>query len=146
LTLAKETVEAPQWPRQEYERILLFDPSRGLSYSAVAAHSGRTLAGFAIASLSRTEKFAEIETIVVHPRFRRGGIGGKLLTSLKTFAQAGGATVLRLEVRESNMAAIALYRAHGFQDVGRRPSYYLAPPEDALLFEVSLALPQTGEG
>ena len=40
---------------------------------------------------------------------------------------------LTLEVRASNAAAIALYEKLGFRQVGRRPHYYLSPPEDALI-------------
>ena len=36
-----------------------------------------------------------------------------------------GANIIHLEVAEDNRAACALYRAEGFQSVGRRPDYYL---------------------
>ena len=38
-----------------------------------------------------------------------------------------------LEVRESNQAAIELYRSLGFVAVGTRRNYYSQPLEDALL-------------
>ena len=38
-----------------------------------------------------------------------------------------------LEVRESNIAAQALYRDFGFDLVGRRPHYYIDNNEDALI-------------
>jgi ribosomal-protein-alanine N-acetyltransferase len=43
------------------------------------------------------------------------------------------AKIWHLEVRESNLAAIALYQSLGFVQVGRRASYY-ADGEAALLF------------
>ena len=44
-----------------------------------------------------------------------------------------GATVAWLEVRPSNLAALALYESFGFKEVGRRPRYYDDTQEDALL-------------
>ena len=44
-----------------------------------------------------------------------------------------------LEVRASNCPALALYRALGFAETGRRPLYYVDPEEDALLLRLRLA-------
>ena len=46
---------------------------------------------------------------------------------------AAGVRSLYLEVRESNVAARALYDSEGFAAVGRRRGYYRNPLEDALL-------------
>ena len=46
---------------------------------------------------------------------------------------AAGVRELTLEVRVSNDAAQALYRAYGFRLAGLRPGYYRYPEEDALL-------------
>lgn len=40
-----------------------------------------------------------------------------------------------LEVRQSNLAAQALYQKFGFKEVGRRKNYYTNPSEDALLMK-----------
>ena len=47
-------------------------------------------------------------------------------------------TDVLLEVRASNAAALAVYRALGFAATGRRPRYYADPPEDALLLQLRL--------
>ena len=39
-------------------------------------------------------------------------------------AAASGASVLRLEVAENNIAALNLYRSNGFRSMGRYNSYY----------------------
>lgn len=76
---------------------------------------------------------AELANLAVAPDRRRLGIGRYLLDSAMTEALAGGAKSLYLEVRESNVAARAMYGGRGFLAVGRRPAYYRNPMEDALL-------------
>jgi ribosomal-protein-alanine N-acetyltransferase len=43
-----------------------------------------------------------------------------------------------LEVRESNVAARSLYEKAGFEQEGRRKSYYTNPMEDAVLYRLIL--------
>jgi tRNA threonylcarbamoyl adenosine modification protein YeaZ/ribosomal-protein-alanine acetyltransferase len=70
----------------------------------------------------------EIHTIGVDPAFQGHGIGRRLLDTVLEFAHGG--TVF-LEVRTDNAAAIALYRAAGFVQVGLRKRYYRASGADA---------------
>ena len=51
---------------------------------------------------------------------------------------AVGAELLTLEVRDSNEAAIRLYTALGFAEIGRRPNYYFHPKEDARILRKDL--------
>ena len=44
-----------------------------------------------------------------------------------------GAELITLEVRESNMAARAMYRKYGFVEVGMRHRYYTETGENAVL-------------
>ena len=46
--------------------------------------------------------------------------------------------LLTLEVRDSNEAAIRLYDALGFTEIGRRPNYYFHPKEDARILRKDL--------
>ena len=72
-----------------------------------------------------------IDNVAVRPSCRRHGIAHRLLDTFCRFGQAHLA-FLTLEVRPSNIAAVALYQAHGFQEAGRRKDYD-NPREDALL-------------
>ncbi len=81
---------------------------------------------------------AHIGTLAVHPAWRRRGLGERLLTALLQQALALGARSATLEVRAGNLAAQALYRKHGFDDVGRRKHYYRDNGEDALLLTARL--------
>ena len=74
-----------------------------------------------------------ISNVAVAPRFRRQGIAEALICELVRRAEEKQLAFLTLEVRESNLPAIALYEKCGFQTVGRRKNYYEKPTEDALL-------------
>ena len=70
---------------------------------------------------------AEILTIVVDGRLRRQGCGERLLASHLARLTRQGVATLFLEVDESNVAALALYRLHGFVEKGVRKGYYAKP-------------------
>ena len=69
----------------------------------------------------------------VAPEHRRGGVARALVEDLLAGARERGARSITLEVRVSNFAAQALYRAHGFRLAGLRRGYYRDTGEDALL-------------
>ena len=76
-----------------------------------------------------------LEKIAVDKKFRRQHVAEELLGAFLRFGAANLA-FLTLEVRESNGAAIGLYRKLGFREVGRRKRYYQDPIEDAVLMTV----------
>lgn len=75
---------------------------------------------------------SELLRVAVHPEGRRHGIGRALIRAgLREVGRRGAARCF-LEVRWDNTAAIALYRALGFEETGHRSGYY-SDGEDALL-------------
>lgn len=76
---------------------------------------------------------ADMMNIAVSPLYRRQGIAETLIHKLVSLLKDNGVYALTLEVRVSNDAAIAMYDKLGFQQVGRRPGYYVRPKEDALI-------------
>jgi ribosomal-protein-alanine N-acetyltransferase len=80
----------------------------------------------------------EIDNVVVAEGFRRQGLALDLLRAVLARARGSGIVRVFLEVRESNRAALALYRRLGFRTSGRRPGYYTEPREDALLLALEL--------
>lgn len=71
--------------------------------------------------------------IAVAGKWRRKGLGSALLKKLIALARESGVSLVYLEVRDSNVAAIKFYEKHGFRVVGRRKGYYRDSGEDALL-------------
>lgn len=95
--------------------------TRTRHYVAAEDDAG-TLLGWA--GLLSVAPQGEILTVGTVPAHRRRGIATALVEHLAEHARAHGIGELFLEVREDNDAAQALYRAHGFTAVGRRPGYY----------------------
>jgi [ribosomal protein S18]-alanine N-acetyltransferase len=75
-----------------------------------------------------------ITTIAVRPEYRRRGHARALIGA--ALAAYPNASHVHLEVRPTNVEAIALYEALGFSETGRRPRYY--GDEDAVLMTLDL--------
>jgi len=120
----------PPWSRRSFAS-LLDDPRVRFTVACAPAPGGDAVVGYVVMWLVADE--AELANLAVAPARRREGIGRYLLDSAMAAALGAGAKSLYLEVRESNVAARALYGGRGFLAVGRRPAYYRNPTEDALL-------------
>ncbi len=103
----------------------------------VIEEAGRTI-GYSVMSLAGDE--AHLLNLCLDEPARGRGLGARILEHLMRCAAREGARVMYLEVRPSNVAAIALYRRAGFTRVGVRRNYYRAAGgrEDALLLARSL--------
>ena len=96
------------------------------------------IVGFYIAQLILEQ--LELFNICVTPFEQGKGYGRVLLQHFLQEGAARGATEVFLEVRSSNLAAIALYQRYGFNKNGLRKGYYVsnAGQEDALLMSCIL--------
>jgi ribosomal-protein-alanine N-acetyltransferase len=83
---------------------------------------GGALQGYVILSVAAAE--AHLLNLCVHPDRRRCGLGRDMLRHALTQARIAGAERMFLEVRPSNLAALALYEDEGFVHIGNRPRYY----------------------
>ncbi|MGH3424010.1 MAG: ribosomal protein S18-alanine N-acetyltransferase, partial [Nocardioidaceae bacterium] len=113
------------------ERMLAAELVAGNHYVG-AWTDGDKLVGYAGMSLlgRKPRAEAEVHTIGVDPAVQGGGVGTALLRVLLARADAEQAPVY-LEVRTDNVPAIALYTAHGFEQVGLRRKYYRQSGADA---------------
>ena len=76
---------------------------------------------------------SDMMNIAVDPQYRRQGIAQALVEELVKCLARKGSRCLTLEVRASNVGAIALYGKLGFVQVGLRKNYYRNPREDAMI-------------
>ncbi|HEX9959855.1 MAG TPA: ribosomal protein S18-alanine N-acetyltransferase [Pyrinomonadaceae bacterium] len=112
---------------------LLSEPNT-LSYCATAANNEMVAFVFATGNIDGT---GHITTIGVAPEHRRRGLAQKLLVHAETAMQRRKISVVRLEVRVSNVAAQSLYRRFGYATVQRLENYY-NNGEDGFLMVKSL--------
>jgi ribosomal-protein-alanine N-acetyltransferase len=70
-----------------------------------------------------------VTNVATLPEFRKQGIAQALVER----ALESEMEFLTLEVRNSNIPAISLYKKLGFTEVGIRPKFYREPTEDAIL-------------
>jgi ribosomal-protein-alanine acetyltransferase len=135
--------EIAQWTAWDYDRVARGEMAGWVATEnsdtgvAGAAEVGAAVAGFLVARRLTSE--LEILNFAVESDWRRCGIGAALLAEALQWAQTFQATQAILEVRASNLAALRFYARHKFEAVGRRPRYYTAPVEDALLLTATLA-------
>lgn len=106
-----------------------FPWTRGNFVDALAAGYGAWLAkedgrmiGYAVVMQALDE--AHLLNISVLPELQRCGRGSELLVHLFDVARGRGATRMLLEVRPDNISGLAVYRRHGFVEIGRRRGYY----------------------
>jgi len=131
---------ADRWSAKEFGELL-----SGPGTFAVAC-GGPPPNGFVVVRGAADE--CEILTLAVDPACRRRGLARALVIEALRLASTAGARKAYLEVAESNMPAISLYAALGFEILGTRQNYYQkrdSTPEHALVFGVGLPLPAMGK-
>jgi ribosomal-protein-alanine N-acetyltransferase len=128
LALEKTAAGAAHWSPEQYQEIL----SSASRVILIAEADGR-VQGFLIA---RCGIEWEIENLVVAEALRNQGLGTQLVRQLLDLARSREAETVLLEVRESNIAARALYEKLHFRETGRRKGYYRDPKEDGILYSM----------
>ena len=116
--------------------MFVLELSKPSSICLAAERDGR-LVGYVICA--RYADVWHIMNVATDPDVRRQGVARALIEGLLN--QAGHDCAYTLEVRASNLPAIALYESFGFRSAGLRPRYYADNGEDALI--MWLTLPQT---
>lgn len=77
---------------------------------------------------------AYITNVAVFDKYRKLGIGRALLRAACDGAKNRNCEFITLEVRESNLPAIALYESEGFERAGVRKNFYSAPTENGVIY------------
>ncbi|MDH3351165.1 MAG: ribosomal protein S18-alanine N-acetyltransferase [Gammaproteobacteria bacterium] len=93
-------------------------------YQCVVLERDGEVAGYSILSVAAGE--AHILNLCIEPSYRSHGYGEKLLDEILFRARTAAVREVFLEVRPTNIHALALYKKKGFHQVANRPAYYQA--------------------
>ncbi len=88
----------------------------------LVAQHGERLVAFAIMRFGVDE--AHLDLLAVMPKYRRSGIGRKLITWMEQSALTAGISVVYLELRAGNEVARTFYKSLGYCRVKRLRGYY----------------------
>ena len=135
------------WPYAAFERLLdapAFlvaegDGDDGDGDRLDAAVDAGSVEGYVVADVTPNHgrDIGHVKDIAVRPGAQGRGLGRRLLRAALTELAAAGATVVKLEVRETNNRAQALYDDEGFEAARRVPGYY-GDGEAALVMRLDL--------
>lgn len=142
----ERNVQAVPWSRLSFEESLTRQeesnaadsPGVNVLHRSRVICSEDSLLGFHVTSLV-FEEF-HILNLAVAPQFQGVGLGHYLLQDIIQLAAQGPVKRLLLEVRESNLKAISLYKKWQFRQIALRKKYYRgvdqqgSEREDALIF------------
>ena len=115
LRIERQSYQLP-WTEQ------IFRDCLKVGYHMLVLEDQGALSGFVIFSSAAGE--SHILNLCIEPAGRRQGFAEALLTQAIATVIVAGASVMFLEVRVSNLAAIQLYEKMGFVEAGRRTNYY----------------------
>jgi len=76
---------------------------------------------------------AHITNVATHPEYRGIGAASSMFDALLSICKTESITSMTLEVRESNLAALNLYRKYDFIEEGIRKEYYADNKENAII-------------
>ena len=88
------------------------------------AVAGENVLGYHLVLLRRGSSLARLYSIAVDEAARGQGLGRRLLADAEAQARAAVCRGLRLEVRQDNAAANALYQAAGYRPLAELQAYY----------------------
>jgi len=94
------------------------------SAALILAQEERRIVGCAVVLFRRGTKSARLYSIAVDPAFTGKGIGARLLYAVEAEARSRDRSLMSLEVRADNAAAIALYEKAGYMLLQRKSGYY----------------------
>ena len=115
-----------------------FSDSLTSGYSAWVLLDGAKIIGYALMMMVLDE--AHLLNLSIAKAYQKQGLGRLLLEHMISIAKRHNAANMFLEVRPSNISAIALYENIGFNEMAIRRGYYPAHNgrEDAVLMGLAL--------
>ena len=135
----ERAVFSQPWTMDAFEQFL---GEPGFLVAELPVDDGATetaIVGYVLATGVRVNgrPMGHVKDLAVAPDYQGRGLGSALLERALDLLARHGYDVVRLEVRESNERALALYRRYGFEPVQTYPEYY-PDGEDALILHAPL--------
>ena len=128
---AIERIERASYPTPWSRSMFATELAKRSSLSLGALDDADRLVGYLV--LSRYVDAWHVMNVAVAPESRRKGVATALLRRLLDDTRHDAQRGYTLEVRVSNVGAIALYERFGFRTKGVRRGYYTDNREDALI-------------
>lgn len=130
------TIYSHPWTRGNFTDSLQSGYSAWVLLDTAQPHE--TIVGYALLMMVLDE--AHLLNLSIAKPYQKQGLGRFLLTHMLHIATNHQAQHMFLEVRVSNLSAIALYENMGFNEMGIRRQYYPAKQgrEDAVLMGLAL--------
>jgi ribosomal-protein-alanine N-acetyltransferase len=115
-----------------------FSDSLNSGYSACVLLHNEEIIGYSLMMMVLDE--AHLLNLSIAKNYQKQGLGRYLLEHMVDIAKNNQMVNMFLEVRQSNISAIALYENMGFNEMGIRRGYYPAinGREDAVLMGLAL--------
>lgn len=100
------------------------DVGQGSRVLIVAAHDAEMLGTvqLALATQANAQHRAEVQKLMVHTRWRRQGVGQRLMAAIEDAARSCGRTLLVLDTRQGDISE-PLYQKMGYERAGSIPQY-----------------------
>lgn len=137
LEIETAVFDADRISRRSFRNLLSAPSALIVLAETVEAPAGGPLLGYCALLFRRSTGLARLYSLAVAKTAAGRGVGRALLKAAERGAYERDRFALRLEVREDNAPAIALYRSEAFRPVGRYLDYY-ADRMSALRFEKTL--------
>jgi len=114
-----------------WSRLMFFDELQNPRAHYIVAEMSGIIVAYAGLWVIMDE--GHITNIAVDPSYRMLKIGSRLMEEIFELARKNRLRGLTLEVRESNAAAISMYKNFGFKIEGLRKNYYSDTHENAFI-------------
>jgi len=119
LAIEDAVFETDKLSRSSFRRLIVSQ-----SAAVVVAEAEGRVAGYCVVLFRANSSVARLYSIAVDPAQSGRGIGRMLLEAAEREARARGRDSLRLEVRQDNPRAIAIYGKSHFQITGSQADFY----------------------
>lgn len=126
----EQMIQSDNWNEQQISELLQQDINQccGVLETDLSQTSEEKIVAYCL--ISTVFEVAEVLRIGTHPDYQRRGLAAGLLQALIKAMPHKQLERILLEVRQDNVAAIALYKKMGFEVIHVRKGYYSTPSKE----------------